>query len=133
MDKRKKQGALAAVIIVIAVAAVIAYAVMSAKPLTWQNDGPPLSSSGSQDIAPFTMNNTWRVAWKISPMDPIFVLAVYQQNSTGGFSWVADTGVMTTNSTQGFLSVYYTGTFVMRVVASNDTQWVLYIQEPKTA
>ena len=133
MDKKEKQGALVAVMIIIAVAAVIAYAVMSAKPLTWQNDGPPLSSSGIQDIAPFTMNNTWGVAWMINQTDPIFVLAVYMKNSTGAYSWVADTSTMTTNSTHGFLPLYYTGTFAMRVVASNDTQWVLDIQEPKPA
>ncbi len=134
MDKKEKQGALVGVIIVIAVAAAIAYAVMSARPLAWQNDGPPLSSSGIQDIAPFTINSIqWRVAWMINQTDQMFVLAVYMQNSTGAYSWVTDTSPMTTNATQGFLPVYYTGTFVMRVVASNNTQWVLDIQEPKPA
>jgi hypothetical protein len=132
MKKKEKQGALAAVIIIIAVAAVVAYAVMSAKPLTWQTDDT-LSSSGIHDSTEFTMDNLWRVAWNISQTDPIFVLAVYMKNSTGGYSWVADTTGMTTDSTQGILPVPYTGTFVMRVIASNDTQWVLYIQEPKTA
>lgn len=131
MDKREKQGAVVGMIIIIAVAAVVAYAAISAKPLTWQNDGPPISSNGIQDIAPFTINNTWRVAWAINQSDPIFVLAVFIQNGTSGYSWVADTGEETTNSTQGFLPVYYTGTFVMRVIASNETQWVLYVQEPK--
>jgi hypothetical protein len=70
----------------------------------------------------------------ISQEDPIFVLAVYMKNSTGGYTWVADTTTeMATNATQGILPVPYTGTFVMHVVASNDTQWVLYIQEWKTA
>lgn len=132
MKKKERQGALAAVIIIIAVAAVVAYAVMSAKPLTWQTVDT-LSSSGIQETTQFTMNNLWRVAWMISQEDPIFVLAVYMKNSTGGYSWVADTTEMTTDSTQGFLPVPYTGTFVMRVVASNDTQWVLHIQEWKTA
>jgi hypothetical protein len=133
MKKKEKQGALAAVIIIIAVAAVVAYAVMSAKPLTWQTDDT-LSSSGIQETTQFTVNNLWRVAWMISQEDPIFVLAVYMKNSTGGYSWVADTTTeMGTNYTQGILPVPYTGTFVMHVVASNDTQWVLYIQEWKTA
>jgi hypothetical protein len=132
MKKKEKQGALAAVIIIIAVAAVVVYAVMSAKPLTWQTDDT-LSSSGIQDSTEFTMDNLWRVAWMVSQTDPIFVLAVYMKNSTGGYSWVADTTGMTTDSTQGFLPVPYTGTFVMRVIASNDTQWVLYIQERKPA
>lgn len=132
MDKKEKQGALAGVIIIIAVAAVVAYAVMSAKPLTWQTDDT-LSSNGTQDTTQFTMNNLWRVAWMINQKDPMFILAVYVKNATGGYTWVADTSEMATNSTQGFLPVSYTGTFVMRVVASNDTQWVLIIQEPKPA
>lgn len=132
MDKKEKQGVLVGVIIVIAVAAVIAYAVMSAKPVTWETVGEPFSSSGTQDIAPFTMDDMWRVAWKINQTDLAFVLAVYMENGTGGYDWVADTSYLTTNSTQGFLPVSHTGTFVMRVVvSSNDTQWVLILQEPK--
>lgn len=132
MKKKERQGALAAVIIIIAVAAVIVYAVVSAKPLTWQTVDS-ISSSGIQETTQFTMNSLWGAAWTISQTDPIFVLAVYMKNSTGGTSWVADTTEMASDSTQGFLSVPYTGTFFMHVVASEDTEWVLYIQERKAA
>ena len=53
--KKKQQVALALAIIII-VAAAVAYEVISAKPSTWQVD-TRLSSSGTQDIAPFTMDN----------------------------------------------------------------------------
>lgn len=131
--KKKHQVALALSIIII-VAAAVAYEAISAKPITWQTVDT-LSSSGTQDIAPFTIDNVWRVAWKISQEDPAFVLAVYMKNDTGGYSdEVAQTSYMDTNSTQGILPVVHTGTFVMRVVvSSNDTQWVLYIQEPNPA
>jgi len=131
--KKKHQVALALSIIII-VAAAVAYEAISAKPITWQTVDT-LSSSGTQDIAPFPIDNVWRVAWKISQEDPAFVLAVYMKNDAGGYSdEVAQTSYMDTNSTQGILPVVHTGTFVMRVVvSSNDTQWVLYIQEPNPA
>ena len=132
--KKKHQVALALSIIII-VAAAIVYEAISAKPSTWHVVAPPLSGSGTQDIAPFPIDNVWRVAWKISQEDPAFVLAVYMKNDAGGYSdEVAQTSYMDTNSTQGILPVVHTGTFVMRVVvSSNDTQWVLYIQEPNPA
>jgi len=131
--KKKHQVALALSIIII-VAAAVAYEAISAKPITWQTVGT-FSNRGTQDIAPFPIDNVWRVAWKISQEDPAFVLAVYMKNDAGVYSdEVAVTSYLDTNSTQGFLAVSITGTFVMRVVvSSNDTQWDLYIQEPKPA
>jgi len=133
--KKQQQVALALAIIII-VAAAVAYEFISAKPSTWHVVAPPLSGSGTQDIAPFIMDNMWRVGWAINMQnDPLFILSVYMKNDTGGYSdEVAQTSYMDTNSTQGILPVVHTGTFVMRVVvSSNDTQWVLYIQEPNPA
>ena len=125
--KKKHQVALALAIIII-VAAGVAYEVISAKPGTWQVDAR-LSGSGTQDIAPFTMNNTWRVGWIINMQnDPLFILSVYVKNDTGVF-WVADTSETYTNNTVGILSEFYTGTFVMRIVTSNETEWTLLIEE----
>ena len=131
MNRKEKQGVLAGVIIIIAVAAVVVYAAMTARPLAWQADGPPLSSNGTQDTEPFTMNNTWRVAWMTQQFDPMFILAVYIKNDVGGYSWIADVGEEVTNTTQGILPMPYVGTFVIRVIASNETQWTILIEEPK--
>jgi len=130
--KKKHQVALALSIIII-VAAAVAYEAISAKPSTWQVDAQ-LSSSGTQDIAPFTMDNMWRVGWAINMQnDPLFILSVYMKNDTGGYSWVTDTSETYTNTTQGILPVFYTGTFVMRIVTSNETEWTLLVEELKPA
>lgn len=127
--KKKQQVALALAIIII-VAAAIVYEFISTKPSAWHAVAPPLSGSGTQDIAPFTMDNTWRVGWAINRQnDPLFILSVYVKNDTGGYSWVADTSETVTNTTQGILPVFYTGTFVMRVVTSSETEWTLLIEE----
>ena len=127
--KKQRQVALALAIIII-VAAAVAYEFISAKPSTWHVVAPPLSGSGTQDIAPFTMDNMWRVGWAIDMQnDPLFILSVYMRNDTGGYSWVADTSETVTNTTQGILPVFYTGTFVMRVITSNETEWTLLIEE----
>jgi hypothetical protein len=65
--------------------------------------------------------------------DPLFILSVYMKNDTGGYSWVTDTSETYTNTTQGILPVFYTGTFVMRIVTSNETEWTLLVEELKPA
>jgi hypothetical protein len=76
------------------------------------------------------MDNMWRVGWAINRQsDPLFILSVYMRNDTGGYSWVADTSKTVTNTTRGILPVFYTGTFVMRVVTSSETEWTLLIEE----
>jgi hypothetical protein len=130
--KKQKRVALALAIIILVTAAIVAYAVISAKPSTWQMDAR-LSNKGHQDTTAFTMNNTWRIAWIISKQnDNLFVLAVYMKNETG-YSWVTDASETDTNTTRGILPVPYTGTFVIRVVASDDTEWTLVIEELKPA
>ena len=130
--KKQKRVALALAIIILVTAAIVAYAVISAKPSTWQI-GARLSNKGHQDTTAFTMNNTWRIAWIISKQnDNLFVLAVYMKNETG-YSWVTDASETDTNTTRGILPVPYTGTFVIRVVASDETEWTLVIEELKPA
>jgi hypothetical protein len=132
MKKKEKQTVLAVTIIIIVIAAVAAYEVISAKPSAWQTDAS-LSNSGSQDTTTFIMNNTWAVAWIINKQnDNLFTLAVYMKNDTGYFP-VTDASETDTNTTRGVLPVPYTGTFVIRVIASSDTQWTLLIEELKPA
>jgi hypothetical protein len=132
MKKKEKQVALALAIIIIVIAAIAAYEVISARPSTWQIDDQ-LSNNGSQDTTAFMMNNTWAIAWKINKQnDNLFTVAVYMKNGTG-YSWVTDGSETDTNTTQGVLPVPYTGTFVIRVVASNETEWTLLIEEFKPA
>ena len=89
-----------------------------------------ISGSGRQDTTEFSMNNPWRVAWSIQKQsDNFFFLAVYINNGTG-YSPVAEADEQDTNTTQGFVPVSYTGSFVIRVIAMNETEWTLQIQEP---
>jgi hypothetical protein len=46
-----------------------------------------------------------------------------------GYSEVANAAETDTNTTQGVLPVPYTGTFIIRVIASDETQWTLLIEE----
>ncbi len=125
--KREKQITLALEIIIMVAVVIATYAAISAKPSTWQIDAR-LSNSGNQDTTEFVMNNTWRIAWTINKQtDNLFVLAVYMKNDTG-YSWVTDTIESDTNTTQGILSVPHTGTFIIRVVATNETEWTLLIE-----
>ena len=120
--KKQQQVALALAIIII-VAAAVAYEFISAKPSTWQLDAR-LSGSGTQDTTEFIMDNLWRVEWVINMQnDPLFILEVYRKNDTGGYSWVTDVSATDVSAAQGILPVFYTGTFVMRVVTSNEIEW----------
>jgi hypothetical protein len=131
--KKKQQVALALAIIII-VAAAVAYEVISAKPSTWHVVAPPLSNSGTQDTEEFTMDNMWRVEWTINRQnDPLFILEVHRKNDTGEYSLVTDTSATDVSAAQGTLPVPYTGTFVMRVIASNETEWTLLIEEREPA
>ena len=126
--KKKQQIALALAIIIIVVAAIV-YAIISANPGRWQVDAQ-LSGSGTQDTTEFSMNNMWRVEWTITVQsDPLFILEVYRKNDTGGYSWVTDASATDVSASQGILPVFYTGTFVMRVIASDETEWILVIEE----
>jgi hypothetical protein len=130
--KKKHQVALALSIIII-VAAAVAYEFISAKPGTWQLDAQ-LSGSGTQDTTEFIMDNVWRVEWVINMQnDPLFILEVYRKNDTGGYSWVTDASATDVSAAQGILPVFSTGTFAMRVIASNETEWTLLIEELKPA
>lgn len=126
--KKANQNALVLAIIILVVAAIIGYAITSAKPGTWELD-TTISNTGHQDTTAFAMNNTWRIAWVINKQsDNLFTLAVYMKNGTG-YSWVTDCNEADTNTTRGLLPVPYTGTFVLRVVASDETEWTLLIWE----
>jgi len=131
--KKQQQVALALAIIII-VAAAIVYEFISAKPSTWHVVAPPLSNSGTQDTEEFTMDNMWRVEWTITRQnDPLFILEVHRKNDTGEYSLVTDASAIDVSAAQGILPVPYTGTFVMRVIASNETEWTLLIEEREPA
>jgi predicted PurR-regulated permease PerM len=127
--KKEKLVALALAIIIIVVAAtVVAYEVISAKPSTLQILNQ-ISNSGSQDTTEFTIDHTWAIAWKINKQnDNLFTLAVYIKSGTS-YSPVTETSETDTNTTHGILPVPYTGTFVIRVITSEATEWTLIIEE----
>lgn len=74
------------------------------------------------------MSNKWRVIWKIDNDTYDFLVAVYIKDS-GGYSVVAETYAADMNSTIGVIPVDYTGSFIIRVVTSDDIGWSLKIQE----
>jgi hypothetical protein len=132
MKKKEKQAAFVLAIIVVVIAASAAYELISAKPSTWQIY-TEVTNSGTQDTNEFTINNTWAIAWKINKQnDNLFLVAVYMRNVTA-YSEVANTAEADTNTTQGVLHVPYTGTFVIRIIASDETQWTLLIEELRPA
>lgn len=129
--KRKELIALSLSIVIIGAA--VAYVIIKnpfAQTRTWHLSGPPLSGEGSQDTEPFNMSNQWRVSWSIeSRTTNLFIVAVY---AGPGYADppVAEADESDTGAVQGGLIMYYTGTFVIRVVAAQDTQWTLRIEEP---
>jgi len=127
--KKKQQVAFALAIIII-VAAAVAYEFISAKPGIWQVYAQPISGSGKQDTDPFIMDDMWRVEWVITVQsDPLFILEVYRKNDTGGYSWVTEVSATDVSAAQGILPVFCTGTFFMRVIASDETDWILVIEK----
>jgi hypothetical protein len=88
------------------------------------------SNKGRQDTTEFSMSNPWRVVWRIdSYSQNLFVVAIYEKNNTG-YSVVAEADAEDTNSTQGvFAPAEYSGSFIIRVVTMDDTEWTLQIQE----
>jgi hypothetical protein len=62
----------------------------------------------------------------------LFLVAAAIKNGTEYYP-VVDASETYTNTTRGILPVPYTGTFIIRVVTSSDTEWTLYIEEPKPA
>jgi len=82
-----------------------------------------ISGAGRQDTTEFSMNNPRRVAWSIQKQsDNFFLVAVYIKNGTG-YSPIAEADETQTNTTQGFVPVSYTGSFVIRVIAMHETEW----------
>jgi hypothetical protein len=110
---------------------VAAYIATNSKPAvtgTWQI-AAEISNTGKQDTTEFSMNDPWRIVWKIDNYtSTLFLVAVYTKNGTG-YSVVAEADAIDTNSTIGILPVKYTGSFVIRVVTMDDTEWTLQIQE----
>ena len=133
MMKKNMEIALTLLLVIALVGvAVVAYVAGRNPPtqsFTWQV-AAQISGTGNQDTTEFSMNNPWRVAWSIQKQsDSFFFLAVYIKNGTE-YSPIAEADATETNTTQGFVPVSYTGSFVIRVIAMNETEWTLQIQEP---
>jgi len=131
--KKNTEIALALLLVIALVGVAIVAYVTGTNPLPQNIDwqvAAQISGAGRQDTTEFSMNNPWRVAWSIQKQsDNFFFLAVYIKNGTG-YSPIAEADETETNTTQGFVPVSYTGSFVIRVIAMNETEWTLQIQEP---
>lgn len=119
-------------LIIVIGTAIAAYLVTNSKPAgtgTWQID-TEISNKGTQDTTKFVMSNPWRILWKMDKYTTsgFFLVGVYQKNDTG-FSSIAEANAADANSTVGVLPVGYTGSFVIRVVTSDDTEWTLVLEE----
>ena len=131
--KRNTEIALALVLVMVMIGvAVVAYVTernVGSQSYDWQVVAQ-LSGAGRHDTTEFSMNSPWRVAWSIQKQtDNFFLVAVYINNGTG-YTSIAEAAETDTNTTQGFVPVSYTGSFVVRVLAMNETEWTLQIQEP---
>jgi hypothetical protein len=128
--KSRTLGILSLLIIVLVIA-FAAYLTTNAKPAgssTWQT-AQEISNTGKQDTTEFSVNNPWRIIWKMDNYtSTLFLVAVYEKVSTG-YSVVAEADYTDSNSTTGILPVRYTGSFVIRVATMDDTKWTLWIQE----
>jgi hypothetical protein len=129
--KGRTVGILLLLIIVIGIA-IAAYLATNSKPAgtgIWQID-TEISNKGKQDTTEFVMSNPWRIIWKMDKYTTsgYFLVGVYRQNETG-FSTIAEANAANTNSTVGVLPVEYTGSFVIRVLTSDDTEWTLVLEE----
>jgi hypothetical protein len=131
--KKNTEIALALLLVIalvgVAVVAYVAGTNPSPQSIDWQV-AAQISGAGPQETTEFSMNNSWGVAWSIQKQsDNFFFLAVYINNGTG-YSSIAEADETETNTTQGFVPVSYTGSFVIRVITMNETEWTLQIQEP---
>jgi lipopolysaccharide export LptBFGC system permease protein LptF len=130
---KKKTEIAFALLLVVAIVGVVVVAYLAPKGSlsqtgVWQV-ATQLTGTGRQDTTEFMMNNPWRVAWSIQKQsENFFFVAVYTKNGTG-YSPVAEADEADTNSTEGILPVEYTGSFVIRVLTMNETEWTLQIQE----
>jgi hypothetical protein len=128
--KSRTLGILSLLTVVLAIA-FAAYIVTNTKPAVtgaWQTV-QEISNTGKQDTTEFSMNNPWRIIWKMDNYtSTLFLVAVYEKGGTG-YSVVAEADYTDTNSTTGILPVQHTGSFVIRVVTMDDTEWTLAIQE----
>jgi len=125
--KGKTLGILAILIVVIGI--VVAVYISNSAPdnAVWQTAGE-ISGKGKQDTTEFNVSNKWRVIWKIDNDTYDFLVAVYIKDS-GVYSVVGDAYAGDMNSTIGVIPVDYAGSFIIRVVTSDDIGWSLKIQE----
>jgi hypothetical protein len=126
--KSRTLGILSLLTIVLAIAFAAYIVTNTARARAWQT-AQEISNTGKQDTTEFSMNNPWRILWKMDNYtSTLFLVAVYEKSGTG-YSVVAEADYADTNSTTGILPVQYTGSFVIRVVTMDDTEWTLAIQE----
>jgi hypothetical protein len=86
-----------------------------------------VSGAGTRETTEFNMSNQWCIAWSIGNRTAnYFIVTVYARNDSG-YSRITETDESDTNATEGILPVDYTGSFVIRVVAADDTDWSLRI------
>jgi hypothetical protein len=127
--KKKELAALSLSIVVIgAVAAFVIIRNPFAQTGTWELFSQ-VSGAGTRETTEFNMSDRWCVAWSIgnqSTRANYFIVTVYARND-GGFSPIIETDESDTNATEGILPVDYMGSFVIRVVAADDTEWNLRI------
>ena len=127
--KKKELAALALFIIVIG--AVVAFVIIRnpfAQTGTWKLFSQ-VSGAGTRETTGFNMSDQWCVAWSIANQTTradYFIITVYARNDSG-FSPIAEADESDTNATEGILPVDYMGSFVIRVVAPDDTEWSLQI------
>jgi hypothetical protein len=131
-DSMKKKVSVAlSLLVVVIIAAIATYVITYSPPPengTWELFDE-VSGAGNLDTNEFTMHNRWRLVWSVDEGGAyLFIVAVYTKND-GGYSLFAEVDKSRTSEYQGVLPVDQLGSFVIRVVAMNDTNWDIQVEE----
>jgi hypothetical protein len=132
-DSVKKKELVILSLLLIIIVAVAIYAVIENPPVpagTWVV-ASEVSGSGNRETTEFNESSNWRLAWKIETETAnYFIAQVYARNSSdsSGFSLVVESA-SESNAATGGCAVDFTGSFIIHVIAENETSWSLEIQE----
>jgi hypothetical protein len=128
---KKKVSIALSLLVVVIIAAIAAYAITYSPPPengAWQLFDE-VSGAGARDTNEFAMQNRWRVIWSVDEGGAnLFIVAVYIY-SGGNYSLFAEVDKSRTSQFQGVLPIDQLGIFVIRVVAMDDTNWVIRVEE----
>jgi len=88
-----------------------------------------INGKGEYETATFQIVNPWRLKWNYTKTEhSVFGVYIYKKYE---IEWhpIAGQSSLETNATTETITLNYTGTFYIKVLATAQTQWKLTIQE----